>query len=83
MCGLCDEPMDPDDPGPEFGQWTLDYHRVCALRSAIGGIGHLIAHDYWCVQQKDPDAGLSYSQSALLCDAFVNVVGVEESVRRG
>jgi len=83
MCGLCDEPITPSEPGPEFGSWTLKVHRECALRSGIGGIGHLIAHDYWCTQRKDPDAGLTYRQSALLVDEFVAVVGVDATVRRG
>jgi hypothetical protein len=77
-CILCDEPV--------FGrsaarnQWM---HRECALREVTGGIGHLIAHDYWCIERKDPDAGLTYRQSALLVDEFVVVVGVEGAVARG
>jgi hypothetical protein len=42
----------------------------------MGGIGHLIAHDYWCGgERSDPDAGLTYYQSAQLVDAYVQVVG--------
>ena len=59
-------------------------HRECALRSSIGGIGHLIAHEYWCQRKHDhTDAGLTFRQSALLVDEFVAVVGVEESINRG
>jgi hypothetical protein len=74
-CILCDEPLSPrDDEGA---------HRECSLRSVIGGIGHLIAHDYWCTERHDPDAGLTYRHSALLVDAFVAVIGVDEAARRG
>jgi len=42
---------------------------------AIGGIGHLIAHNYWCVQKGDPDAGLTYYQSAKLAAEYINMIG--------
>jgi hypothetical protein len=42
----------------------------------MGGIGHLIAHAYWCFERGDPDAGLTYRQSALLVDTYVTAVGV-------
>jgi hypothetical protein len=45
------------------------------LRDAMGGIGHLIAHEYWCSMRGDPDAGLSKYQSARLVDSFFNIVG--------
>lgn len=57
-----------------------DPHRACSLRSALGGIGHLLAHDYWCTQRHDPDAGLTYRQSALLVDQLVAMIGVEAAV---
>lgn len=74
-CQLCGTQLDPvfDDEA---------MHRECALRSVMGGIGHLIAHDYWCTERHDPNAGLTYRQSALLVDAFVMVVGVDEAARR-
>lgn len=70
------EPFDSDNPrdlrvGPAAG------HRECFLRSAIGGIGHLIAHNYWCRERSDPDAGLTYRQSAILTALYVELVGVE------
>lgn len=78
MCVLCDEPM-----GYETSTSSIQYmHRACSLRSVVGGIGHLIAHDYWCIDKRDPDAGLTYRQSALIVDTFVTVVGVEDSVGR-
>lgn len=52
-------------------------HRTCMLREVIGGIGHLIAHDYWCTQRHDPDATLTYRQSALLVDVYCAVIGIE------
>lgn len=55
-------------------------HRECGLREVMGGIGHLIAHEYWCTQKHDPDAGLSYRHSALLTDAYVHIVGIKSAV---
>ena len=77
-CVLCDEPMG-DQPSVSRAQ---PMHRECVLRDALGGIGHLVAHEHWCLQKHDPDAGLTLRQSALLCDAFVAIVGVEEAVAR-
>jgi hypothetical protein len=57
-------------------------HRECSLREVIGGIGHLIAHEYWCRQHHDPDAGLTYRQSAMLTDLYVHLVGVERAAAR-
>ena len=73
-CLLCGEPLMPRDDEA--------MHRECSLRNVMGGIGHLIAHDYWCTERHDPDAGLTYRQSALLVDEFVAVVGVDEAARR-
>ena len=61
---------------------SREHHPECGLRMALGGIGHLIAHEYWCSQRRDPDAGLTYRQSALLVRAWVDVMGVEETVQR-
>jgi hypothetical protein len=77
-CELCGEPC----PEPFEGTPLMHTHRECGLRSVMGGIGHLIAHEYWCSQRGDPDAGLTYRQSALLCDAFVNIVGIGSAVAR-
>ena len=54
-------------------------HDDSALRQVLGGIGHLIAHEYWCLQKNDPDAGLTYRQSALLVYQWVHIVGLETS----
>lgn len=72
-CQLCGEEMVVrDEP----------YHRQCMLREVSGGIGHHIAHPYWCEQMHDPDAGLTRRQSALLADLYVALVGVEAATRR-
>jgi hypothetical protein len=39
-------------------------HLECGLREVIGGIGHLTNHEYWCQAMGDPDAGLTYRESA-------------------
>jgi hypothetical protein len=57
-------------------------HRVCMLRDSMGGIGHLIAHEYWCDEMADPDAGLTRYQSAQLVDAYVTIVGIGEASKR-
>ena len=79
LCPLCDEPVHGEaaaqplytEDGPRAVHWQ------CMLRSVLGGIGHLVAHDWWCVQQHDPDAGLTYRQSSLLAAAWVRTVGAE------
>lgn len=74
-CELCGEPVLV--PAPVR---PLIAHRECLLREVVGGIGHLIAHDYWCTERHDPDAGLTYRQSAKLVDAYVATVGTERTV---
>lgn len=86
ICPLCDEPVVPGGDISPSSLHTKDgpqtTHRSCMLREVIGGIGHLIAHDYWCLQRHDPDAGLTDRQSALLVDAFVTIVGGDEAASR-
>lgn len=67
-CDLCDEPV-----------VGATRHRECLLREGLGGIGHLLAHHYFCTTRHDPDAGVSYRLSALLVDAYVSYVGPEEA----
>lgn len=52
-------------------------HRACMLRSVSGGIGHLLDHYRWCICEGDPDAGMSYRESALCVDALVARFGVD------
>lgn len=83
ICILCNEEI------ASFDAWVplnaVQYaHHCCSLREVMGGIGHLIAHDYWCGDPRhDPDAGLTYHQSAKLVSEFVSILGVEEAVARG
>jgi hypothetical protein len=64
------------------GEW--DYpHRECGLRSVIGGIGHLIDHQLWCVERGDPDGGLTYRLSAQAVRSWVEEFGVEAAAGRG
>lgn len=87
-CPMCDEPvMDGDDVSPtplHTPEGARTPHRSCMLREVTGGIGHLIAHDYWCAKPRmDPDAGLTRRQSALLVDLYIRLVGVEKAVGNG
>jgi hypothetical protein len=82
VCVLCDEPITDYDAWMPLNSAQLAHHE-CSLRSVLGGIGHLIAHDYWCQEPRhDPDAGLTYRQSAKLCVALVDVLGIEEATQR-
>jgi hypothetical protein len=42
------------------------------LRTALGGIGHLENHAYWCKEMHDPDGGRTLRQSALEVDEWVH-----------
>lgn len=59
-----------------------DQHRECAVRHAIGGIGHLADHAYWCLQRHDPDMGLSYRDSAVIVCALVDQLGLDAVLAR-
>ena len=76
MCVLCGEYMATSDA------WDagLLSHRECSLREVLGGIGHLIDHAHFCLVKHDPDAGMTYRQSALLVDVWVSLVGVDRAV---
>jgi hypothetical protein len=86
LCPLCDEPVRPGEQAADplhTPEGPRRVHRACMLREVIGGIGHLIAHDYWCRFKGDPDAGLTRWQSARLVDVYISVVGIETAVRQG
>jgi hypothetical protein len=73
-CRLC-------DPQPQLGAFSLhDQHPECGLRMALGGIGHLTNHAHWCLEMHDPDAGLSYRESALLVAKWVEDNGLDAAV---
>lgn len=70
-CLFCDEQVTDTDVRAnsrffdEYGNKRLA-HQECALRIVLGGIGHLANHEHWCRTEHDPDAGLSYRESARL-----------------
>lgn len=63
-CMHCQEHFAAGDNGAIFST-GFAAHRECQLRSAVGGIGHLLDHDFYC-RDVGPDAGLPYRVSALL-----------------
>lgn len=77
-CLYCNEKIVEDQSGtyvttvglhPRFGSGhasTEPVHKECSLRAVMGGIGHHTGHQHWCEEVGDPDAGLTYRQSALL-----------------
>ena len=80
ICVYCDEVIAEGEELAEGVFMTVEGprqgHRECALREVLGGIGHLIAHEWWCKVQHDPDAGLSRRQSAQLAWTWQRVVGL-------
>ena len=77
LCALCQEPVAPGEQTRPIGtpQGMAKMHQECGLREVTGGIGHLIAHEHWCLEKHDPDAGLTYRQSAKLAWAYFQTVG--------
>lgn len=67
----------PGDSCPLCDPWCPheDQHLECLLREAVGGVGHVIDHSYWCVAQGDPDAGLPRWHSALCVSALIDTFG--------
>lgn len=78
-CALCGEYIAPGDVQRNGTNFVA--HQECMLREVLGGIGHLIAHEYWCKEKHDPDAGLTRRQSSLLVDAYVRAVGVDAAAQ--
>lgn len=74
VCAHCDEAILPSDDLANI--ITMDAHRECALRSVVGGIGHLLDHAHFC-SGVGPDAGLDYRTSALLVDVWIARKGIE------
>lgn len=82
-CPLCGEIVCPGIHDLSMVRYGgLLTHRECALRSVIGGIGHLRDHALWCITRHDPDGGLSYRQSALEVDQWVTRHGINAAVAR-
>lgn len=78
-CVHCHEAILPGQERADI--LTMDVHRECALRSVLGGIGHLLDHAHFCHGELGPDAGLDYRTSALLVDAWVARKGIEAATR--
>ena len=73
-CPLCGTSVCPPLPHTQIqvgGDEATPIHPECGLRMALGGIGHLTDHDYWCTQMHDPDMGLSPYESALAVQRWV------------
>jgi hypothetical protein len=80
-CVLCDEHIHVHDAWVPMNAIQFAHHE-CALREVLGGIGHQLAHVFWCLDKRDPDAGLTFRQSARMVVALVDVLGIEEVSRR-
>lgn len=72
VCELCGEPPDKGSRNERMNNGTAWAHRECLLRMAMGGIGHLEDHNYWCLELHDPDGGRTYRQSALEVDEWLH-----------
>jgi hypothetical protein len=82
-CLLCEEKIEEGQSGTYVSTMDADplvglryaatepVHKECSLRSVLGGIGHHVKHDYWCKVRGDPNAGLTYRESALLVWALI------------
>jgi hypothetical protein len=79
-CMHCEEPILPGQERAEIYNERVKAHRECALRSVLGGIGHLLDHAHFCHGPLGPDAGLDYRTSALLVDVWVMRKGIDEAV---
>lgn len=84
-CPMCREMIraDEDTTPLHTPEGRQDAHRICMLREVTGGIGHLIAHEYWCEEMDDPDAGMTRYQSAQMVDLYVALVGCENLASEG
>jgi hypothetical protein len=71
-CQLCDEPL---LPGETLAPFIMPSHRECGLRNVLGGIGHLMDHEYYCLELHDPDGGFTYRESARLVAFLVELKG--------
>lgn len=80
ICAYCSEAILPGEDRADIS--NMDAHRECALRSALGGIGHLLDHAHFC-RGVGPDAGLDHRTSALMVDIWVTRKGVEAAARAG
>jgi hypothetical protein len=70
-CMYCGERFQRGDNG-SVNALGFAGHRECSLRSAMGGIGHLVDHARYCRSELGPDAGLTYRQSARMVWRYVS-----------
>lgn len=64
LCVYCVEAIEQGDHGAIMA--IGPHHKECAYREVIGGIGHYVSHDRYCLGELGTDAGLTRRQSALL-----------------
>jgi hypothetical protein len=82
ICVYCDEPILPTDAWSPLNA-VQNGHYECGLREVMGGIGHHLAHEYWCGEpHHDPDAGLTRRQSAKMVVALIDLLGLDEVLHR-
>jgi hypothetical protein len=46
----------------------------------LGGIGHLLDHAHYCLEEHDPDGGFTYRESARLVAVWVDLQGGVEAL---
>lgn len=84
-CLYCHESVYPGEiVGPAVYSMTGELclaHQECGLRMVLGGIGHFEDHGFWCGVMRDPDAGLTWRESARRVRMLVDRVGMQEAVR--
>jgi hypothetical protein len=89
ICPYCSEGFTQDDIRHDDGRLFFFNgmmrlaHRSCGLRMALGGIGHLTHHAYWCKEKHDPDMGLSYRESSLRVNRWIQSHSIEEAAALG
>jgi hypothetical protein len=74
QCVLCGEEITDIDTRSPNG---MPAHQECSLRAVMGGIGHLLDHAHYCVEMRDPDAGMTYRESARMVLTWVQVQGLD------
>jgi hypothetical protein len=81
VCLMCGEPVVGDGVPISTLEGLRTNHRECSLREVLGGIGHHIAHEWWCEIHHDPDAGFTRHQSALMVAFMYEMLGDEMIMR--
>lgn len=75
VCILCGEMVTWEEAA--FYMSARPAHPECGTRMALGGIGHLEDHQHWCLEVGDPNAGLSYRESARRVEQWLRDHGTE------